>query len=216
MDEDDALWHQLEALKDKEDCNCAGCLFVNTPDDESPMPKSESDDEQEDKEDEPPQLEHTQRKKAVLEGKELLPKVLKVLDTIHAEGLSLSLFLNALSWGDDQCTASDRVHYARTGLLLSEELPGILLCWYKPACNKNKGRRPAGACCMLKMFAVDCLDGILERQMEHLALHFTLLPSELSEIHLTEFNFKALIETIKGEALLVWSVMARFSHSNKQ
>ncbi|KIK95275.1 hypothetical protein PAXRUDRAFT_141003 [Paxillus rubicundulus Ve08.2h10] len=202
----------------KEDCNCAGCLLVNTPDDESPMPNSEFDDKQEDKEHEPPQLKHTWRKnkKAALDSKELLPKVLKVLDTIHAEGLSLSIFLDTLGWGDNQCTTSDCVCYAHMGLLLSEELLGILLCWYKPPHNKNKGCHPVEACHMLNMFSIDCPDGVIECQMEHLAPHFSLPPPEIFKTHLREFSFKALIGIIKREAPLVWSVVAWFSHSNKQ
>ncbi|KAF8836931.1 hypothetical protein BDN67DRAFT_864517, partial [Paxillus ammoniavirescens] len=81
-------------------------------------------------------------------------KVLNILDTIRKEGLTLSLFLNVLSWGDKACTASNRVHYARTGLLLSDGLPSILTRWHKPPCNKNKGCRPAGACQTLGAFTV--------------------------------------------------------------
>ncbi|KAF8834279.1 hypothetical protein BDN67DRAFT_992698 [Paxillus ammoniavirescens] len=69
-----------------------------------------SDDEEEEQH-EPPQIEQSQRKKAALQGKDLLPKLLKILDTIREEELTLSLFLDALSWGDEACMASDCVHY---------------------------------------------------------------------------------------------------------
>ncbi|KAI6157153.1 hypothetical protein BKA82DRAFT_4346229 [Pisolithus tinctorius] len=89
MDDENALWRHLEALEDEndcdEDCNCVGCLLVNPPDEEERTP---------------PQLEQIRRKKATFMGRDLLPKVLKILNTIHGEGLSLSLFLDVLSWGD--------------------------------------------------------------------------------------------------------------------
>jgi len=143
MDDDDSLCRPLESLEDGEcepDCTCIGCVLANTTQDDPPPPPDEPDEPL------PPiQLEQTRRKKAALHGQDLLPKVLCILDAISNEGLTLSLFLNALSWGDESCTANDRVRFARTGLLLSEELPDILARWYKPPRNKNKGRRPASA-----------------------------------------------------------------------
>ena len=44
---------------------------------------------------------------------------------MDAQGLNLTIFLDALSWGDLDCN-SPKIRYARTGLLLSEELPSIL------------------------------------------------------------------------------------------
>ncbi|KAF9231156.1 hypothetical protein BU15DRAFT_82749 [Melanogaster broomeanus] len=173
-----------------------------------------SDDEEDQYE--PPQLEQTRRKKAALEGKDLLPKVLKILDSIREEGMTLSLFLDALSWGDEDCTASDRVRYARMGLLVSEELPGILARWYKPPRNKNKGRHPAGARPAIEGFAVNCVTHLLDRQMEHIALHFVSPPSELSQTNLTTFNFKAFIQTVKGDAPLLWRVMRQVAYSEQQ
>lgn len=71
--------------------------------------------------------------------------------------MAISLFLDALSWGDEHCAADDRVRFAQTGLLLSEELLGILSCWNRPPRNKNKGRHPTGACCTLEAFTIDCV-----------------------------------------------------------
>ncbi|KAF8548916.1 hypothetical protein OG21DRAFT_1373694, partial [Imleria badia] len=58
-------------------------------------------------------------------------KVHKILNAILDEGMTLLLFLNAISWGDEWCTADDCVHYACMGLLVSEELPNIPSRWYR-------------------------------------------------------------------------------------
>ncbi|KIJ16497.1 hypothetical protein PAXINDRAFT_132503, partial [Paxillus involutus ATCC 200175] len=52
--------------------------------------------------------------------------------------------------------------------------------------------------------------------MEHVAPHFISPPSELSQAHLTTFNFRAFIETVKGDAPLLWRVMGQISYSDKQ
>ena len=214
MDDDDSLCRPLESLEDGEcepDCTCIGCVLANTTQDDPPPPPDEPDEPL------PPiQLEQTRRKKAALHGQDLLPKVLCILDAISNEGLTLSLFLNALSWGDESCTANDRVRFARTGLLLSEELPDILARWYKPPRNKNKGRRPAGARQAMETFAINCVLQLLEQEMEHAATLFASPPSELSEIHLTSFDFKAFISTLKSRCPTTWRVIEQMSYSDNQ
>ena len=161
MDDNNNLWRELESLEDGEceaDCSCAGCLLASTTHDNPPPPPEEPDEPH------PPiQLEQTRHKKAALqldasvEGQDILSKVLRILDAIDKEQMTLSLFLDALSWGDKGCTTNDRVCYARAGLLVSEELPNILAHWYKPPRNKNKGPRAADACQAMQTFAIDCV-----------------------------------------------------------
>ena len=214
MDDDDDLWRSLESLEDGEcepDCSCAGCLLASTTQDYPPPPPEEPD--------EPPppiQLDQTRRKKAALQGQDILSKVLRILDTIQKEKMTLSLFLDVLSWGDESCTANDHVRYARAGLLVSEELPNILVRWYKPPRNKNKGPRPAGACQAMQTFAIDCVLQLLEREMECAAPLFASPPSELSETHLTSFDFQAFTSTLKTRCPTAWRVIEQMSYSNNQ
>ncbi|KAN0081481.1 hypothetical protein V8E55_009105 [Tylopilus felleus] len=130
--------------------------------------------------------------------------------------MTLSLFLDVLSWGDESCTANDHVRYARAGLLVSEELPNILARWYKPPRNKNKGPRPAGACQAMQTFAIDCVLQLLEREMECAAPLFASPPSELSETHLTSFDFQAFTSTLKTRCPTAWRVIEQMSYSNNQ
>ncbi|KAG1724002.1 hypothetical protein EDB19DRAFT_1579048, partial [Suillus lakei] len=115
-------------------------------------------------------------------------KVLKILDAISEQGMTLSLFLDALSWGDESCHSNDRIRFARTGLMLSEELPGILERWYHPLRNQHKGQHSVKQRITtenLQKFAVKCMADLLEYEIEHIAPHFTSPPDELSQAHLT-------------------------------
>ena len=130
--------------------------------------------------------------------------------------MTLSLFLDALSWGDESCTANDRVHYAHTGLLVSKELPNILVRWYKPPCNKNKGPCPVGTHQAMQTFAIDCVLQQLDQEMECAASLFSLLPSQLSKTHLISFDFNAFTLRLRTQCPMAWRVVERMSYSNSQ
>ncbi|KAJ7939781.1 hypothetical protein B0H13DRAFT_1586990 [Mycena leptocephala] len=89
-----------------------------------------SDDERE--VNEPIQLSYVRRAKAQLEGADVLEKVKKILKLMADEHLPLPLFLDALSWGESECISDKTCSYARTALMVSDELPRILERWYKP------------------------------------------------------------------------------------
>lgn len=57
----------------------------------------------------PIQLEQTRWKKLALEVQSLAPKI---LNAISEQGMTLSLFLDALSWGDESCHSNDRIKFA--------------------------------------------------------------------------------------------------------
>ncbi|KAG1724660.1 hypothetical protein EDB19DRAFT_1644419 [Suillus lakei] len=154
--------------------------------------------------------------KLALEVQSLAPKVLKILDAISEQGITLSLFLDALSWGDESCHSNDRIRFARTGLMLSEELPGILERWYRPPRNQHKGRRPLGAHQNLQKFAVKCMADLLEYEIEHIAPLFASPPDELSQAHLTSFNFEDFIKKVSAGAPVLWDVLECLVFSAKQ
>ncbi|KAH7917913.1 hypothetical protein BV22DRAFT_1076546 [Leucogyrophana mollusca] len=209
----------LEAFEDEDDCDdecdCPGCLFSDNASDTTPEPLSDSEDEQELHD--PIQWEQTRRMKARLEGQDLASKVLSVLDTMHAEGMNVPIFMEALCYGGDAaCRSNDRIRYARTCFLMSEQLPCMLPDWHKPPRNHNKGRRPAGARRALEEFAVNCTTSMIDREMEHLAPHFLSSPDELSQEHLTCFDFNDFTDLLKREAPVLWSLLDRIAYTDKQ
>src|SRR5580693_6921846 len=87
---------------------------------------------------------------------------------MDSQSINLPIFLDALSWGDPGCHSNPKVQYARTALMVSDKLPGILERWYKPprTQREKKGRQPAGAQQTLREFALQCVSGCVDREMK--------------------------------------------------
>ena len=60
-----------------------------------------------------------------------------ILYFMDAMGLNLPLFLDYLSWGDVECVQDPRIHYERTALMVSDELPIVLKRWLSPPRNAD-------------------------------------------------------------------------------
>lgn len=151
-------------------------------------------------------------------------KVTKVLYTMDILGLDLPIFLDALSWGGDEShgtgTPSEArsIQYARSSLLHSKELPGILERWWKPPrSKKSKKSRPKGAKSSMEAFAEKCVDNVREREMKGVA---ALLRSpsgeDLKEETLTSINFNEMGEEIRMRAPTLWRLFRGAAYSAKQ
>lgn len=60
-------------------------------------------------------------------------------------GMDLLLFLDAVSWGSEECIMNKQVRYAKTSLMVSDELPEILRRWYWPPRSHHFGKWAGGA-----------------------------------------------------------------------
>ena len=76
----------------------------------------------------PIQIRNTQLLHEWIEGS-LVEKIVKVLEVMEDLKINLTIFLDALSWGDAACISNATVCYAHTGLMKSEELLLILHHW---------------------------------------------------------------------------------------
>ncbi|KAF8239907.1 hypothetical protein L208DRAFT_1075251, partial [Tricholoma matsutake] len=117
---------------------------------------------------EPIPLVHTFNMKQRLANEDLASKVKEVLSFMKQKKINLPIFLDTLSWGDAGCCSDPEIQYARTSLMVSEELPGILMCWYKPprSLNHKKGKWLAGARNTLLEFAVECVSDVVDWEMK--------------------------------------------------
>jgi hypothetical protein len=199
-DSDDETDDSLEHVDDEPD-DCA---------------KDLSDDEEEIGE--PVPLVHTFNMKQRLANEDLASKVKEVLSFMKQKKINLPIFLDALSWGDAGCRSDPEIQYARTSLMVSEELPGILTRWYKPprSLNHKKGKRPAGARNTLLEFAVECVSDVVDREMKCSASLFLSPPEELTEEHLTKLDFKKFKTKIIRDAPVFWGLLRRAAYSKKQ
>ncbi|KAJ7666792.1 hypothetical protein DFH06DRAFT_1294986 [Mycena polygramma] len=140
----------------------------------------------------------------------LLSKNVKnVLTVIAGLGLTVATFLDGLSWGDPACTADSQIRDARTRLLNSPQLPDIVRRWHKPPrAIKSKAARPKGATTVMEAFATECLQKILDRELELLADIFKSPAGEdIKEEHLTGFSFPETVKRVKIIAPTLWSVL---------
>ncbi|KAF4584860.1 hypothetical protein EYR40_001679 [Pleurotus pulmonarius] len=100
---------------------------------------------------------------AKLDPETLLPVVLQTLELWKSSGIDLSIFLHAVSWGDNKCRTNPIVRYARTSLMKSIELPVILRNWEMPPRTGSKGKRASAAKEAINEFVV----GSIRRRIAH-------------------------------------------------
>ena len=76
--------------------------------------------------------EHTVRLRVEAgDPKNIATRVRSVLDRIETVGLDLSIFLDAVCWGNEHLIVDGRAKYQRSTLMHSCELPQILERWEK-------------------------------------------------------------------------------------
>ncbi|KIK03027.1 hypothetical protein K443DRAFT_504218, partial [Laccaria amethystina LaAM-08-1] len=137
-------------------------------DDEADNAAEDLSDDEEQQTQPPVALLNTRFLKQELEGENVAEIIREVLDFMSSKHINLPLFLDALSWGDPGCHSDAKIQYARTSLMVSDELPGILERWYHPprGSRKGKGKRPAGAQQVLRDFARKCVVDCVDREIK--------------------------------------------------
>ena len=156
------------------------------------------------------QLTHNQTLRDRLQG-DIVDKVCHILRVMEQLGLNLTLFLDAVSWGDPKCVSNPIIRNARSGLMISTELPTILRRWWRPP--RVHGRRVLGASQAMEDFAQECISQIANKEMEKMAMVFKSGgDDDVSEERLTNTTISAAIEQVKSHGPLVWSLLSDFAH----
>jgi hypothetical protein len=104
-------------------------------------------------------------------------QVLELMDRLY---LNLPLFLWAISWNVPELTSNDQVHFARTALMVSDELPGILVHWHRPPCSHGHGIHTKAASKALNDWALDIICKTLDDELSILKLTMSLLQEDLT------------------------------------
>lgn len=164
----------------------------------------------------PIQVEATRSLREQLDGP-LLEKVTNVLRFMDAQGLNLTIFLDALSWGDPDCN-SPKIRYARTGLLLSEELPLILQRWWKPPrVPGSPHARFQGATAALDNFSTNCFSAIAEKELENLTpLFFSHTGQDVTEDELTSIKIPDAVKSVQALAPGLWKLFHGMAVTRRQ
>jgi len=153
-----------------------------------------------------------------LRGKNLAEPIRKVLTYMDALGINVPIFLDGLSWGSTDCTMDAKIRYARSALMNSEELPGILRRWWKPPRPEgSKKRRPKGARQVIQAFVAECMQDTLDRELEAVAPSLlSPVGEDIREEFLTSLVFEGMIENMKASAPTVWKLLYALAYTPYQ
>ncbi|KAJ6520978.1 hypothetical protein DFH09DRAFT_1331466 [Mycena vulgaris] len=179
------------------------------PDDSEAHIENEPDDftlpDDEEEAPDPIQVTHSRGRRARLKEEDIPGKVKKVLETIRDQGLDMAILLDAICWGKEGCISDGD---ARTGLMVSDELQGILERYYNPPRRSHKAewKRPAGGRRVLLEFATTCVFDAIDREMKLFANLFLSPPEDLSEENLTSLDFDELKVLIQMHAPILWRI----------
>lgn len=163
------------------------------------------------------QLGQTDALRARMQGR-VSDKVRAVLYAMDHNQINLPIFLDALSWGDPDCITDAKIRNARSALMHSKELPGIIRRWWKPPVSPGSHhRRAAGGRDVMESFAEEVMRSTIERELDSLA-KVLCSPSgkDVDEEELTGASFDDLIQQVKELAPHVWALVFRMAFSVKQ
>ena len=147
---------------------------------------------------------------------ELVQKIHSILSSISDAGLTLGLFLHAISWGDHGCVGDPQIHNARTALMSSPELPIILKHWWMPP-HSAVSRKSCthGAHLVMVDFSVKCLQSTIIRELNTLCDCFWT-PDDVQEDFFTGTHFTQLAEQCKTIAPTLWRLLLASAHTKQQ
>jgi len=160
----------------------------------------------------PIQLAHTRQLQDGL-STNAATNVASVLHYMNSLGLNLPLFLDLLSWGDQDCIAHPKIRYERSALMASEELPSILSRWHKPPHTQTSThRRAQGAKYPLECFVFSCVKSVIENELEGIRAVMLCPAEDLSLDELTGIFLEDLVLKFSspgfGGTLKFWSLLA--------
>lgn len=158
----------------------------------------------------------TQSLGIALGGQNLCQKVVKVLEVMERENIDLPLFLDAISWGDAECISNDKVRYARTALMGSKQLPGILRRWHKPPRTRSKGQRAKGGHENMEKFAIECMTEKIQKEMDDAADMFKIPETRIMEDDLLSLHLQELKLQAKHVMPVFWSILESASKKKRK
>jgi hypothetical protein len=131
-------------------------------------------------------------------------------------GLNLTLFLWAISWNNKPLVQNGVARFARTSLMVSDELPDILKNWHQPPRQHNAGIRTKAAQQAMTDWALDTISETLDREMTALTDLMSLPQDELSEEALLSIHWKDLISDVQEVAPTSWKLFRHAAYTPQQ
>jgi hypothetical protein len=100
----------------------------------------------------------------------------------------------------------------------SEELPGILQCWWKPPrATQSKDKCARGAKPVMENFAAEFTQGIVEQELEAIAAHLVSSTGEdITEETLTSLVLGKMIKDMQKDTPKLWKLLQHAAYTPDQ
>ncbi|KAI1782004.1 hypothetical protein LXA43DRAFT_1104951 [Ganoderma leucocontextum] len=150
-------------------------------------------------------------------GSPLVDRVLRVIQAIANEGLTLGRFLAALSWGDPACVSNERIKNVRASFMGSSQLPDLLRTWWKPLRSLNSHKsRPRGAHSIMEAFAKEVVEVIAHEELGAIDPLLRASDDHLSKEDLLKTDFDLLEGEMRTCAPTIWSLLSNLCKTPQQ
>lgn len=170
--------------------------YIPIPNEDVPTSGSE-DDEPEPERGEPISRARTRRNLNNTTPEELRQKSLLVLDYMKNIGIDLPVFLDVVSWGDEESTANNRFRYERNALMTSIQLPCILERWADPPgenIGEGKIRKQ-----VFRDFVLKQVRKWIRKEMRRIKKAMSPPDDPFSKENISHVDLRGLIEYLRSE-----------------
>lgn len=143
--------------------------------------------------------------------------VLRILEVLKEEKLSMAEFLDAYSWGNPGCITDDQICQSRTHFLQSRLFPVLLKRWPRPPCQrKSKKKRPSGAQAPLNAFAMETMQELAGAELDAVECLVKSMNNCLTKADLIQVHLDQLHSDMKASAPMLWGFLEGIATSNVQ
>jgi hypothetical protein len=144
---------------------------------------------------------------------ERVVNILKFMEELH---VNLPIFLWAISWNVEELVSNPQVRFARTTLMHSEELPGILTHWHRPPRQHNAGVRTRAAKLAMNNWALETVCEAVDDELSALGPTMQLPQDDLSEEALLGIRIQDMIPEVQTIAPILWKLVCHLTCSHTQ
>ncbi|KAH7921009.1 hypothetical protein BV22DRAFT_1132613 [Leucogyrophana mollusca] len=170
----------------------------------------------------PIQLQNTRNLRDALEQvHDIAERVENILQYMNQLGFNLPLFLFYVCWGHHGCTTNPKIRYEHTALMVSEELPIILVNCHKPPRTSGSHHvRAAGARRPLELFAFSCVADVVNAELDGIK-SLTRCPDEqvsgdgFTSLYIEDMLLKLSSPGFGGTPKL-WALLGRLTKTSAQ
>ena len=147
---------------------------------------------------------------------DLAERVVKILDLMDELHVNLPIFLWAISWNEENLVSNARARFARTALMLSDELPVILTNWHQPPRQHNAGIRTKAAKLAMTNWALETLCSSVDDELVDVCpiMHFP--QDDLSEEALLGISVQDMISEVQTRAPILWKLVCHLTCTHTQ